>query len=288
MRAIRISGTSLGATVSMAGDSFISDDPGTVLDSFDHVARPAVAMPAARAPAAAPSSEVLYRSPYRWPAPRIVICNDDSLDEGETIYVRSERIVIGRSSGDIVVGHDVAMSGSHAEVVRRDVGGRHAWVLRDLGSSNGTLVRVRTVTLRHGTTLLIGSKRYRVELPGALQPTPGKDEPGTALLSELAMVSGGVLPALLDATGGSNAGLTRYRFHAPRVRIGRPGFGNDIEFEDLCIAPTHAIATRDASGAWQLEAQKSINGLWVKIEAVRLTDNCLFQCGEQRFRFTVS
>ncbi|MFM8984680.1 MAG: hypothetical protein ACKONH_01225, partial [Planctomycetia bacterium] len=53
----------------------------------------------------------------------------------------------------------------------------------------------------------------------------------------------------------------------------------------LCLAGTHAMVIRDASGTWHLEAQPSINGVWAKVEAVNLTGNCLFQCGEQRFRF---
>jgi hypothetical protein len=43
---------------------------------------------------AVPVEEVLYKSPYRWTAPRILICDDNSLDEGETVHVRSDRITI--------------------------------------------------------------------------------------------------------------------------------------------------------------------------------------------------
>jgi hypothetical protein len=68
---------------------------------------------------------------------------------------------------------------------------------------------------------------------------------------------------------------------------GRPGFSNDIEIHCLCLAKTHAVVTRDVSGVWQLEAQPSLNGVWVKVDAIQLTDNCHFQCGEQRFRFRI-
>jgi hypothetical protein len=34
-----------------------------------------------------------------------------------------------------------------------------------------------------------------------------------------------------------------------------------------------------------MESQPSLNGIWVKVDAIKLSDNCLFQCGEQRFRF---
>jgi pSer/pThr/pTyr-binding forkhead associated (FHA) protein len=274
----------------MADNSSISDDPGTILDSYDSILKnlplpPPVAVLAVK-PARPPAEEVLYRSPYRWKAPRVLICDDDSLDEGETVRVRSEKIVIGRTKGDILIQHDVAMSGAHAEVVRQDAGGRHAWVLRDLGSSNGTLVRAKAVTLKPATTVLIGSKRFRFEEPGAAQPiSGGEGEPGTALLADLGMVPSDNLPALVESVTPGGSTPLRYPFRTTRVRIGRPGYGNDIEIDDLCLTGTHAVVTRDYSGAWQIEAQPSLNGVWVKVDAIKLVDNCLFQCGEQRFRF---
>jgi pSer/pThr/pTyr-binding forkhead associated (FHA) protein len=280
----------------MPNDFPISDDPGTILDSLPI---PTHQLPAARSvfngppvPFLKPASpqtveEALYRSPYRYAAPRITICDDGSLDDGEVVHVRSDRMVIGRSKGDILIPHDVAMSGSHAEIARVDVGGKHAWVVRDLNSSNGTLVRCRTVTLRPGLTLLIGSKRYRFELTPTSAP-PSKHEAQddtTALVDNLNASAADAPPALVETTPTGDKTPRRHPFRSLRIAIGRPGFGNDIELDDLCVAKVHAIVTRDASGVWQLESQPSLNGIWVKIDAVKLTDNCLFQCGEQRFRF---
>lgn len=274
----------------MQEDFLISDDPGTILDSFEGAPRALAAGAAMPSPAArklpAPADEVLYKSPYRWQAARILICDDGSLDDGEALYVRSDRIVIGRTQGDIVIGHDAAMSASHAEIVRRDVGGKYAWVLRDLGSSNGTLARVRTVTLKPGVTILLGSKRYRFELPGqASAVSSAKDDPGTAVLTHHKSLPNDALPALVESPTPGAAALSRYPMRSTRVTIGRPGCGNDLEIDDVCLAGTHAVVTRDASGVWQLEASPSLNGVWVKIDAIKLTDSCHFQCGEQRFRF---
>jgi pSer/pThr/pTyr-binding forkhead associated (FHA) protein len=281
----------------MQGDSFVSDDPGTILESFDAVPRAIAAaglagsaLPARpsapAAPAIAAPEEVVYRSPYRWTAPRILICDDGSLDDGEIVYLRSDSLVIGRSKADIVIGHDAAMSGSHAEISRRDVGGKFAWVLRDLGSANGTLARARTVTLKPGTLLLLGSKRYRFELPGmASAAAPRSAEAATALLSDLGGLAADALPALVEVIPQAGSPPQRLPFRGMRVTIGRPGQGNMLEIDDLCLAKTHAVVTRDVSGAWQLEAQPSLNGVWVKVDAIRLADNCFFQCGEQRFRF---
>jgi hypothetical protein len=110
----------------MADDSSISDDSGTILDSYDRVLKGMpVSLPAVRS--AAVVEEVLSKSPYRWTAPRILICDDDSLEEGDTVRVRSDRIVIGRTKGEIVIGHDVAMFGSHAEISRSSLVAAGVW-----------------------------------------------------------------------------------------------------------------------------------------------------------------
>jgi len=273
----------------------ISDDPGTILDSYQNVPRPLPPSPApgprppgvqpGLQPAPPPVEEVLYRSPYRWTAPRIVICDDGSLEDGEMVHVRTERICIGRTKGDIVVGHDVAMSSLHAEIVRADCGGKPGWVLRDLGSSNGTLARVRAVALRPGLTVLIGSKRFRFDPPTGKSATSRLDEPATAMIADFGGPASEAHPALLEIPGPNAPAGRRFPLARPRLTIGRPGRGHDIELDDPCVAALHAILTRDYSGAWQMEAQPSLNGLWVRIEAVKLIDNSLFQCGEQRFRF---
>lgn len=271
----------------MPDESLISDDPGTILESYVSVPRalpPAAAAKSISSPS--PAEEVLYRSVYRWTAPRILICDDGSLDDGETFYVRSDKAVIGRAKGDIVISHDVAMSGSHAEIARRDSGGKHSWKLKDLGSSNGTLVRARSVTLRPGMVLQLGTKRYRFELPQAVAPgADGVGEPKTTLLADMKNTPADMLPALVESAPASGVAAARYAFRSTRITIGRPRCGNDIEVEDLCLAGTHAVVTRDVSGVWQIEAKPSLNGVWVKVDAVTLSDNCLFQCGEQRFRF---
>ncbi len=280
----------------MQGESFISDDPGTVLESYVGPAQAlqrgiaasgmAASPVAAARPGPAALAEGADRSPYRWTAPRLLICEDGTLEQGELVYVRAEKIVIGRTKGDVVIGHDVAMSASHAEIARLDCGGKHAWVLRDLGSSNGTLARVRSVTLKPGLVLQLGSRRYRFE-PAAFATTAAQHaaEPRTVMLSDPQNVPVDALPALVDSTGDGKPPAVRMPFRSTRLTIGRPGQGNDLEIDDLCLARTHAVVSRDASGMWQLEAQPSINGVWVKIEAIRLTDQCHFQCGEQRFRF---
>lgn len=261
----------------------ISDDPGTVLDALPATAgRLPHAMPVVPA-----DDELLYRAPGRWTAPRITILDEGSLESGEVVFVRAERIVIGRTAGDVRIPHDAAMSGTHAEIVRSDIGGRHAWVLRDLESSNGTLARCRSVTLRPGMVLQIGSRIYRFEIDGGMQPAAA--QPASARTIVVAAVAGigSAAPLLVEHSLVPGRAGVRHPFQTAQVKIGRAGCGNDIELDDPCVARLHAMATRDAGGSWQLHAQPSLNGVWVRIGAVTLADNSLFCCGEQRFRFNV-
>jgi pSer/pThr/pTyr-binding forkhead associated (FHA) protein len=268
----------------VALDSGLPDNPGTILDGYEgvpllgglHEAQPWPNYP----------GEKLYTSPYRWTAPRILICDDGSLDSGELIYIRSDRTTIGRTTGEVTIGHDIAMSASHAEIVREDYGGQHAWVLRDLNSRNGTLARVKRVTIDPGQTILLGSKRFHFEPAGpGMSLSPGGPPAETIRLDHPAGISESGQPALVENTSPHSPGGQRHPFQNLRIKIGLPGFGNEIELDDPCIAPLHAVIERDASGAWQLEAKPSLNGVWVRLGGVRLIDGCLFQCGEQRFRF---
>ncbi len=83
---------------------------------------------------------------------------------GDAYLLDKPRVVIGRERGDILFPGDGFVSGRHAEVA---TDGRRA-VLRDLGSSNGTFVRIKGEhPLRPGQLLLIGQQLFRVEvMPG--------------------------------------------------------------------------------------------------------------------------
>jgi pSer/pThr/pTyr-binding forkhead associated (FHA) protein len=270
----------------MQEPSPIYDDPGTILDSRVRLPEKVPTAKPAEPGHAAKPAETLYRSPHRWSAPRLLVCDDDSLDQGEIRYVRSERVVIGRTQGDIVIAHDLTMSGSHAEIMRTDIGGKHGWVLRDLGSSNGTLARVRSVTLRNGMGIQLGSKRFRFDQPNPPRTDPGRsDDPGTVLVADLAALPPDMLPALVESSIRGLPDGQRHPLRKPINSIGRPAVGNDIQLEDDCVAARHAVITLDATGVWQLNSLPSLNGVWVQVPGVRLTDDCLFQCGEQRFRW---
>lgn len=81
----------------------------------------------------------------------------------DVYYLTREETVIGREAGDIVFTADPFMSRRHAGI------GRHArdatFVLRDLGSSNGTYLKIRgEIELRSGDHVRIGQHLFRLEV----------------------------------------------------------------------------------------------------------------------------
>lgn len=73
-----------------------------------------------------------------------------------------ERFVIGRDRGDLTVGGDPFLSTQHA-MIRKE---KELYLLQDLGSRNGTFVRIRgEAELMPGDELMVGSQvfRYRIE-----------------------------------------------------------------------------------------------------------------------------
>ncbi len=74
-----------------------------------------------------------------------------------------DETILGREVGDIVFSGDPFMSRRHASLTRNPADGTFA--LRDLGSSNGTFLRVRgKVDLQPGDHLRIGQHLFRYEM----------------------------------------------------------------------------------------------------------------------------
>jgi len=181
---------------------------------------------------------------------------DDGREGGEVVRMRGDRLVIGRADGDIVIPHDICMSPKHAAIERLDDG---AWMLFDLGSSNGTFVRVVTARLVTGTVVQVGRTRLLFEEAG----------PTSASLVER------------PAGGGVDR---RHECPAPGVTIGRAGGGSDIVVGDAMVSPVHAAIQWTPRG-WQI-TNSGWNGLWVRInQPVRIVAPSQFLCGEQRFVF---
>jgi len=80
---------------------------------------------------------------------------------GRRFALANERSVIGRENGDVVFPEDGYISRTHAEIVRQEGGAS----LRDLGSSNGTYVRLRgRAMLPSGSLVMIGQQLFLVQV----------------------------------------------------------------------------------------------------------------------------
>lgn len=80
---------------------------------------------------------------------------------GETYELKGDETSIGRAMADIVFDEDPTMAETHALVARRD--GGH--VVRDLGSKNGTFLRVKAeVDLEESDILIFGRHIFRFEV----------------------------------------------------------------------------------------------------------------------------
>jgi pSer/pThr/pTyr-binding forkhead associated (FHA) protein len=80
--------------------------------------------------------------------------------DGRALLLLGDSVQLGRERGDFRFPTDGYMSGAHARISVRD--GR-AW-LADLGSSNGTFMRIRTPQrLTQGAILLLGQQLFRLD-----------------------------------------------------------------------------------------------------------------------------
>jgi transcriptional regulator with GAF, ATPase, and Fis domain len=83
-------------------------------------------------------------------------------DAGKELVIARERVTIGRSVICDLTLQDQAVSGTHFEIVASERG----FLLRDLGSTNGTFAgdyQVREVWLQPGNTIRIGQSELRFE-----------------------------------------------------------------------------------------------------------------------------
>lgn len=201
-----------------------------------------------------PVGTLPYRPTLRRPMALIHVV-DDGREGGEVVRMRTERLVIGRSDGGIVIPHDISMSPLHAAIEWQADGG---WHLRDLDSATGTFVRATSARLSTGSVVQIGRTRLRFEELGTSDAWLVEEQPGDA--------------------------GRRHECRAPLTTIGRAGSGCQVSLQDPFVSPLHATVRRTPRG-WRI-ANSGWNGLWVRIEAaVIMAAASQFLCGEQRFVF---
>lgn len=222
--------------------------------------------------------------PIRRPTTPILIVCDDGLDEGETIRIRKDRFVIGRTEGDLTIPNDAMISTRHAELRHSLVGDKHRWSLLDLQSTNGTYVRVDNAVLKHHQEFLIGSTRFRFENrstdPFAASPQNYLPQQGASLRQNPGSEQSGA--AVVQVTGVDKE--CRFPLAGPETWLGKDASNCRVAVPaDRHANARHARIRRQPDGRWILENNKSVNGVWLRLEQMDFTGVCRFMLGEQRF-----
>jgi pSer/pThr/pTyr-binding forkhead associated (FHA) protein len=216
-----------------------------------------------------------FRPTGRPPVAVLTVC-DDGKESGEKVRIRAARFVIGRTDGDLVLGHDELISSSHLEITRRFLGGVYRWAITDLQSTNGFFVRISRGVLSHESEILVGGGRYRF-LSAVEDSAVGNPEPGRPFPLRH--------PTLVELVGGRPrgevplVGLEYWIGRDPGCLIGRP--------DDPFAEPRHARLFRDDRGQWCFQNNDARNGVWLRRAKWDVKSHCRFQIGEQRFRLDV-
>lgn len=252
------------------------------------VARPAAPQAREQAAPSGAATSVPFHPTVR-PPMAVLTVFDDGRAEGEHIRLRDSRFVIGRTDGDLIIPHDAMISSRHVEITRQASGGQYRWVITDLQSTNGLFVRVQRTVLVDGSELLVGQGRYRLIDPVKSEPAANDYAPPQGGRNATQAWGGAegapAIPSLVELVGqrtGARTPLMAAEYWIgsdPSCAICRP--------TDLFCEPRHARLFRDAKGHWQIEHNKSLNGLWFRLPQVAADSTVLFQIGEQRFRLRV-
>lgn len=203
-------------------------------------------------------------------------------DESHESYRVSSEFVIGRMEGDLSVVGDPFLSKRHASVSRDAAG----YLLRDLGSTNGTFVRLRNETpLRAGDEVIVGGQLLRLTLDDG----PPANAPARAGDTQMLGFGLGSPRLVRIVSGGREA--EAYPLTEERTRIGRDD--GEIRFpDDLLLSSLHATVTmKSAPGgaAFSIRDERSRNGVFLRLRSPwTLSPGDVFTAGRQVFRFEIS
>jgi pSer/pThr/pTyr-binding forkhead associated (FHA) protein len=239
------------------------------------------------APSAGTASATLAMQAQGGPAGECVLRFVDGERKGTELALKGTRTTFGRRSSNTVTFQDSAVSGVHCEITREANG----YVLRDLGSTNGTLVDGEPVVetlLRHNSRIRIGGERVLfvdpsvADIESSLAAADDGSEWGL-MRGEIDVTAargrggkGGLVAALvvLAAAGGAAWFVTNAKAGTTEVPPVKDNRVPDWSFEDGVVrwfspeeegATARSLGTpeapRGASGARSLEVQPKGDGL---------------------------
>lgn len=199
---------------------------------------------------------------------RLVMMGADG-QEGPSFALTGDQIDIGRSEGAIVLADDQYMSARHARLIRRQ--GR--WHLRDLESTNGVYIRLRSPhELCDGDLLLLGVEVLRFELVADAEAGLGPAiQHGTHVFGSPALPR----PARLVQRTVEGVGRDVYHLHRRETVIGRES-GDIVFTDDPYMSRRHASIRRASNtGRFTFVDLNSSNGSFVAIRG-----DCVLQDGD--------
>ena len=222
-------------------------------------------------------------------------------------------LLIGRSKGDLIL-DDTMISGQHAKLKFKD----GVWQLRDLGSTNGTMVDgrlTREATLRPGAEITVGNTRLVLLISTeeetaadlAEQPNPPHAELAWLLEEELVELKGSPertgsaadaigqdlrlppgLNALVEVVAGQDTGKV-FRFTRGNVVVGRKM--GEIPLSDPEASRRHAVIELFGREMIFLRDLGSTNGTFHngrKVSAARLRAGDTIGVGKTVMRLNIT
>lgn len=225
-------------------------------------------------------------TPQRRPAyPLLTIIDDQSTESGEVIRIRKSEIDIGRNEGDLTFPGEALMSSRHARIALQEVrSNRWVWVLEDLNSRHGVFLKLSEFELQPGNEFIMGGTK--VLFHGDFPVAQMSSKPLLAYEPFFAEPSA-IKPRLTLQV--STYSITHPEQHIPLtgkgLKLGRLVSGAGMIAIDPFLEPHHATMLRNSAGAWQIKDQKSLNGIWLRVKSVILSQPSIFLLGEQRFSF---
>ncbi len=211
--------------------------------------------------------------------PRLVCVERDG-SEGRSFPMTGNALVIGRTQGDVVIGHDPFVSPFHARL-ERDEEGR--FFLVDSRSRNGVYLRItRPEPVYPGDLFLVGHQLLRLENVDGAGEQPA-DSDGTRGFGTPVEPSWGCLSLV---GRGSMVGDV-YQLRKTEVILGRES--GDILFpDDRFLSRQHARLVLQVSGQSMsvcLEDLGSANGTYLRLRGrASVGANDTFRVGDQILR----